>query len=72
MHSEYGTTLQPRFEKCWMLRIQHEIRGEDLLWHGGGDEQTEHVFQVRQQMIGCQHERRTDFRTGQIDEGVAD
>jgi hypothetical protein len=23
-------------------------------------------------MIGCQHERRTDFRTGEIREGVAD
>jgi hypothetical protein len=35
-----------------MPRFQHEIRGEKLLRHGRGDEQTEHVFQAGQKVVG--------------------
>jgi hypothetical protein len=55
-----------------MPGFQHEICWEELVRHGRRDEQTEYVFETREQMVRCQHERGTDFRPSEIGKWVAD
>jgi hypothetical protein len=55
-----------------MPRLQHEICGKEIVRHGRRDEQTEHVFKTREQIVGCQHERRTNFCPSEVGERVAD
>ena len=52
--------------------FQYEICWEEIVRHRRRDEQTEHVFETREQMVGCQHERGTDFRPSEIGKWVAD
>jgi hypothetical protein len=44
-----------------MPGFQHEICWEEIVRQRRRDEQTEHVFETRKQLVGCQHKRGTTF-----------